>query len=312
MSRDSRQVADKRSLHYVFASILLTGILTLGLTGCQTIKLSGSPNAQNPSAPNSTGNNATSVDMSGPWQVSYEVGGEPKSAHMTLNQTGATFQGTGTDDHDSQNFVIDKGSIAGTSITFHKRYHVDENPNLPPIIYQGTFEMAKTETYSGPYASGTYSLTKGGQTVGGRWDAQKEGLASPTPAQDTPPANTQVNPAAGNKAPHLSGKWDAGYEFEFKTVHSSIYLEQEGQKLVGHGIDKNSKETFTLSGNYKFPNIRFVLKYNAVKGPKGKAKPERKLEFRGTVANVNESEYQGPRLEGKTNGGGAWMAEIVK
>ena len=305
----SRNMGWSRLIMLISLSLCLIPLLS----ACQTIKLSDKAGAGSTSTASSGqggGAAQTSTDVSGPWQISYEVNQEPRSAHLNLVQTGNTFEGTGTDDHDGQNFVVSKGVITGNHISFHKRYHVDENPNLPPIIYQGSFEMAKTETYSGPYMSGTYNLAKAGTNIGGKWDGQKEGAA--TSSAQAPVENPPPQPVNTGKAPHLSGKWDAGYEFEFKTVHSSIYLEQDGPKLVGHGIDKNSKETFSLQGNYKFPDIRFVLKYNAVKGPKGKSKPERKLEFRGTVSVVNEAEYQGPRLEGKTNGGGAWMAEIVK
>lgn len=288
--------------------VLVAGLLLNGLAGCQTIKLGGNPK---PATTGTQSTTAASIDLAGPWQISYEVSGEPKSAHVTFNQTGNTFQGTGNDDHDSQSFVIDGGVIQGTKVSFNKRYHYDENPNLPPLVYVGNFEMANTESYKGPYMSGTYSLTKGGQSIGGAWDAQKPGGdGGQAPAQqETPPPPQQ---GSAGRQPHLSGKWDAGYEFEFKTVHSYIYLEQDNGKITGHGIDKNSKETFSVVGTYKYPNVKLIVKYNAVKGPKGKNKPERKLEFRGTAAAVNDAEYQGVRLEGKTNGGGAWMAELVK
>lgn len=289
---------------------LVAGLLLniSGLSGCQTIKLSGGQKQPTAGAPNAT---QASIDLAGPWQISYEVNGEPKSAHVNFTQTGNQFTGTGNDDHDGQSFVIDGGVIQGTKVSFNKRYHYDENPNLPPLVYVGAFQMASTEAYKGPYLNGTYSLTKGGQSIGGAWDAQKPGgeVSAPPTGQENPPPQLQ---GGAGRQPHLSGKWDAGYEFEFKTVHSYIYLEQDNSKIVGHGIDKNSKETFSVTGTYKFPNVKLMVKYNAVKGPKGKAKPERKLEFRGTAANVNEPEYQGVRLEGKTNGGGAWMAELVK
>ena len=239
---------------------------------------------------------------------------------MVLAQNGNKFEGTGTDDKDGQPFVIDSGLQAGKAVSFHKRYHVDENPNLPPIVYQGNFETVNTPAYSGPYMSGTYKLSKGGQVVDGQWDAQMEGAgagaASSGTAANNPPSQESPQqsppPVNTNRRPDLSGKWDAGYEFEFKTVHSSMFLEQTGNKIIGHGMDKATKEAFKIEGTYKYPDLKMYMTYYPVKGPKGKSKPERKLEFRGTASVVNESEYQGTRLEGKTNGGGMWMAEQVR
>jgi hypothetical protein len=282
----------------------LSIVLALSLGACTTVKLSTSPNTQ---AGTPNGQSTASIDISGPWQVSYEVNGETLSAHLNLNQNGNNFSGTGTDDKDGQTFVVDKGVISGTAVSFNKRYHVEENPNLPPIVYQGNYEMAHTQAYSGQYMSGSYKLAKSGPPIQGKWDAARENGPPAEQAQQQ-----QAPPAKTGHAPHLSGRWDDGYEFEFKTVRATMYMEQDGNKLTGHGIDKSTKETFTLKGEYKFPNIKMLVKYNAVKGPKGKNKPERTLEFRGTATVVNESEYQGTRLEGKTNGGGAWMAEQVK
>jgi len=287
-------------------SLTLAG---LSLTGCQTVKLA--PTSGQPSAGGT--NAASNTPVAGNWQVSFSVGGDTQSAHMNISQSGNSFQGVGVDDSTQTNFVIDAGVINGKSVTFHKRYHVDENPNLPPIIYIGSFEMAKTADYSGPYMSGTYKVNKNGQLVEGQWDAQIDGgglAATPTqPAQH----NDAGQGGSSNRRPHLSGKWDAGYEFEFKTVHASMYLEQDGTKITGHGMDKANKEAFNVKGTYTYPNVKMWVKYLPVKaGAKSKAKPERTLEFRGKAESVNEAEYQGTRLEGKTNGGGMWMAEQVK
>lgn len=289
---------------------VMTSVTALALTGCQTVKLA-------PTTPQTTGgaNAAADTPVAGNWQVSYSVGGETQSAHMNISQNGTSFQGVGVDDSTQGNFVIDAGVINGKSITFHKRYHVDENPNLPPIIYIGSFEMAKTAQYSGPYMSGTYKVNKNGQLVEGQWDAQIDGgglAATPTQSSNQPQPEAPQSGGA-NRRPHLSGKWDAGYEFEFKTVQASMYLEQDGTKITGHGMDKASKEAFNVKGTYTYPNVKMWVKYLPVKAAgKNKAKPERSLEFRGKAAIVNEAEYQGTRLEGKTNGGGIWMAEQVK
>jgi len=289
----------------LIAGVLLTLLVTT-LTGCQSVKLSNQP-AHTGGANQGA---ASDTPVAGNWQISYSVGGETRSAHMNISQNGASFQGLGTDDSDQQNFVIDAGAINGKSIRFHKRYHVDENPNLPPIVYTGNFEMTKGADYSGPYMSGTYKVVKNGQTAEGQWDAEIAGgggvTATPTHQQAPPPVNS-------NHRPHLSGKWDAGYEFEFKTVRSSMYLEQDGNKIVGHGMDRASKEAFNIKGVYKYPEVKMWVKYLPVKASgKNKAKGERSLEFRGKASVVNEAEYQGTRMEGKTNGGGMWMAEQVR
>lgn len=287
---------------------VMASVTALTLTGCQTVKL-----APTTSQPAGGVNAAADTPVAGNWQVSYSVGGETQSAHMNISQNGNSFQGVGVDDSTQGNFVIDAGVINGKSITFHKRYHVDENPNLPPIIYIGSFEMAKTAQYSGPYMSGTYKVNKNGQMVEGQWDAQIDGggLAA-TPTQPSPQPEAPQG-GGSNRRPHLSGKWDAGYEFEFKTVHASMYLEQDGTKITGHGMDKANKEAFNVKGTYTYPNVKMWVKYLPVKAAgKNKAKPERTLEFRGKAESVNEAEYQGTRLEGKTNGGGMWMAEQVK
>jgi hypothetical protein len=289
-------------------TIIMSSVSVLTLTGCQTVKIS--PTSSQPSGGT---NAAADTPVAGNWQVSYSVGGETQSAHMNISQNGTSFQGVGVDDSTQGNFVIDAGVINGKSITFHKRYHVEENPNLPPIIYIGSFEMAKTAQYTGPYMSGTYKVNKNGQLVEGQWDAQIDGggLAA-TPTQSSPQPEAPQG-GGSNRRPHLSGKWDAGYEFEFRTVQASMYLEQDGTKITGHGMDKANKEAFNVKGTYTYPNIKMWVKYLPVKAAgKNKAKPERSLEFRGKAASVNEAVYQGTRLEGKTNGGGIWMAEQVK
>lgn len=289
---------------------VMASVTALTLTGCQTVKL-----APTTSQPTGGVNAAADTPVAGNWQVSYSVGGETQSAHMNISQNGTSFQGVGVDDSTQGNFVIDAGVINGKSITFHKRYHVDENPNLPPIIYIGSFEMARTAQYSGPYMSGTYKATQNGKVVEGQWDAQIDGgglAATPTQSSNQPQPEAPQS-GTSNRRPHLSGKWDAGYEFEFKTVHASMYLEQDGTKITGHGMDKANKEAFNVKGTYTYPNVKMWVKYLPVKAAgKNKAKPERTLEFRGKAESVNEAEYQGTRLEGKTNGGGMWMAEQVK
>ncbi|MBK9206456.1 MAG: hypothetical protein IPL73_29395 [Candidatus Obscuribacter sp.] len=131
-------VANKR-LSLLITTSTLGLSLIFCLSGCQTIKIGGKAN------PGQTGQTSSgNADVSGPWQISFEVNKEPMSAHINLQQSGNSFQGTGTDDKDNQNFVIDAGVLNGKSLRFHKRYHVDENPNLPPIVYTGVFDVVNT------------------------------------------------------------------------------------------------------------------------------------------------------------------------
>ncbi|CAN5231032.1 hypothetical protein BH11CYA1_BH11CYA1_29050 [soil metagenome] len=298
------------TLRQALLSLTAITLTALTLASCQTIKIPTSSGQTSPGGSTA----GASTPVAGNWQVSFSVGGDTQSAHMNISQNGTSFQGIGVDDSTQTNFVIDAGSINGKSITFHKRYHVDENPNLPPIIYIGSFEMAKTADYSGPYMSGTYKVNKNGQVVEGQWDAQIDGGgATASPTQAAQQQGEAPQSGGSNRRPHLSGKWDAGYEFEFKTVHASMYLEQDGAKISGHGMDKANKEAFTVKGTYTYPNLKMWVKYLPVKASgKAKGKPERTLEFRGKAESVSEAEYQGTRLEGKTNGGGMWMAEQVK
>ena len=296
-------------------SISLCMVLAVcaSITGCQFLKM-GKGGAKPGGSGQATGGapTASAAQIAGTWQVSYSVGGETRSAHMTFNPTPAGFDGNGTDDADGQAFVVDTGFVAGNTIGFHKRYHVDENPNLPPIEYNGTFDMAAPDNNKQPYMKGTYRLDKGGgQSVNGQWDAVKGDAATATqaaPPQQAPPP-VVVDP---NKAPDISGKWRAGYVYEFKTFKSQMFLEQTGNKISGHGADQNTNESYSITGSYNFPNIKIIHKYPVLKLSKGKSKPARNLEFRGKIEVVNEAEYQGPRMVGQSIGGGDWMAEEVR
>jgi len=291
--------------------ICMVTILCSGMTGCQYLKIGKGGGKAGTPATSGGAPTTSAAQIAGTWQVSFSVGGETRSAHMTFNPTPAGFDGTGVDDADGQNFVIDTGFVSGNTIGFHKRYHVDENPNLPPIEYNGTFDMASPANNKQPYMKGTYRLDKpGGQSMAGEWDAIRGDAAAVTqapPPQQAPPV--VVDP---NKAPDISGKWDAGYEYEFKTFRSRMFLEQDGSKITGHGADKNTNESFSIVGSYNFPNIKIIHKYPVLKLSKGKTKPARSLEFRGKIEVVNEAEYQGPRMVGKNIGGGDWMAEEVR
>jgi hypothetical protein len=41
-------------------------------------------------------------------------------------------------------------------------------------------------------------------------------------------------------------------------------------------------------------------------------KPEHQMTFKADVSMANDKDYQGPYLNGKTEGGGNWEAELIK
>jgi hypothetical protein len=297
--------------------LLLVMAIVTSLAGCQFLGKKGGKSGGN-GARTSSGNNPNAKLLLGSWQVSYAVNGDTRSSHMTLTPAPGGFEGTGTDDTDGGNFIVDTGFLAGSTVGFQKRYHVEENPNLPPIVYDGTFEVVANETYKGPYMHGTYKLDKGdgGEGVKGEWDAQKvdaqqsaANVLTRQPPQQQAPAASDVDPS---KPPDLSGKWNAGYEYMFKTFHSRMFLEQDGKKITGHGADQNTNENYKITGTYNFPDIKIIHQYPELKLSKKQTKAPRTLEFRGKVEVVNEPEYHGPRMTGKNMGGGDWMAEEVR
>ncbi len=87
---------------------------------------------------------------------------------------------------------------------------------------------------------------------------------------------------------------------------------QENNKLKGHGIDHSTKENFVIEeGWYKFPKVTLIRKYAAIRSKKVN-KPERKMTFKADVNWVTDSDYDGPYMQGKTDGGGNWEAQIVR
>src|SRR5262249_25613041 len=183
-----------------------------------------------------------------------------------------------------------------------------------------TVEPSEEPDAPGPYLSGDYSTTYQGQQVTGKWEAimtqAETAQAGGEPQhgggetqQSAPPPPQQQAAVDAGKAPHLSGKWTVGYESDFKTIQSDMFIEQDNDKLTGHGQDKNTKEKFLIEkGWYNFPRITIVRKYTKGKG----AAADRSLTFKGEVTVVNDANYQGPYMSGKTQGGGSWEVEMYK
>ncbi len=266
--------------------------------------------------------------LNGEWRLGFKYNGQTFNASMTIKQNGSSFSGTGKEDESGNDFVIQQGHVSGDQITFVKKYQ-GKNASIPAIQYAGAITIANEQNYQGPYLSGDYSLPqKDGTTLNSEWDAVQDNSAAqsqgqPSQEEQAPAAQPQQpvepsqNTSRPDRAPDLSGKWNVGYEYHFGTVHSVMFLEQDHNKIVGHGID-DTKEKFVIEkGYYSFPKLTLIRKYPKqeaikVKGKTHEGKPERQMTFKADVSLANDKDYQGPYLSGKTEGGGAWEAELIK
>lgn len=250
------------------------------------------------------------VSLTGKWRLGFQNGNKNLSSTININQSGANFAGDGIDDQSQRHFLIDEGTINGSQIAFVKIY----DDNKLKVAHRGDLSTLNEGDYHGPYMGGEYQTNFQGKPLQGQWEAamvSNDGihLSSPQTAQEIQ-APSQPPPAQTNKVPDLSGKWNVGFEYNFKTVHSVMYLEQEGNKITGHGVDVDGKEKFVLTkGLYQFPHLTFVRKYNQ---GTGLGKNATEMTFKGIVSVVHDQDYQGPYLNGKTSGGGLWEAELVK
>ena len=252
------------------------------------------------------------VKLTGHWKMGFLYGTKNFTSTIDLTQDNNSFHGTGTDDDSNLAFSVEQGTISGQQISFIKLYSDGKHQ---PVQYGGSFQIVNDPNYSGPYLSGEYELASHGKPISGVWEAEvvsdQPPPANPQPAPQNPPESPPPPepPPPHRGAPQLSGKWNVGYEYNFKTIHSTMYLEQDGGKLTGHGFDENTKEKFVISkGWYKYPRLTLVRKYVKGKGAAG----DREVTFKATVSWVSASDYVGPYLNGKTQGGGAWEAELLK
>jgi hypothetical protein len=315
-------------------TIFLPAILVVALSSCQMLSKSGlgakqpqQGTAQQPGTAGTTGGEQPggmggaqpgAPSVSGYWQVAFQLGDKTFKANMRLKQTGTTFTGEGSDDPSGREFVIEEGELQGDQVVFYKKYPGLDPNQAPPVEYGGKIEMVTEGDLKGPYMSGEYATTYQGQPVRGIWEAQMvqaetaeaggqpaeppEGARAGTPPSPPPAVDT-------SRAPHLSGKWNVGYEYQFKTIKSVMYLEQDGGKLTGHGQDLNTREKFTIEkGWYNYPRVTLVRKYTKGKG----AAADRTMTFKAEVKNVSDADYQGPYMAGKTDGGGAWEAQMFR
>ncbi len=271
---------------------------------------------------NQAGQNApaqTVSSLSGDWNFAFEFNKQATQGSLHIEQKGNSFTGSGQEG-DTQ-FAVTNGQFDGQQLAFDKSY----GPNAgPPVHYTGTAEMVDGPDYKGPWMHGSYLATIKGQEVKGDWEGQLASAGSAPGANQQAPASgtagdgilsdsqqaPQTTQADDGHAPQLSGKWTCAYENNFKTIKSTMYLEQDGTKVTGHGVDVNTKEKFTIEkGWYAYPKLTLIRRYK--KGKAGGAVSDRTLTFKADVKKVNDADYQGPYLSGKTQGGGAWEAQQV-
>jgi hypothetical protein len=316
-------------------NLLTTCLLTLAVAvaagGCAKVSLGGKPQASGgdkgagllsaSKSGNGSGNSAD-APLEGYWTIAYKFGDNVGQSSAQLHQQGNQISGSGTDDKSNRAFNI-SGTIQGNNVQFVKQYEAaNAGQAVPPVNYDGKLEMVNDKDYQGPYLSGQYSTTINGQQKSDTWEAQlsnAQGGAQTAgggqQTQESQPdnnqqANSQPQAPPDGKAPDLSGKWKVAYKSNFKTISSTMFIEQDGDHLTGRGIDKNTNEKFDIEkGWYAFPKITIVRTY---KKGKGGAASDRVVQFKGTVEWVNDKDYQGPYLHGETQGGGDWEAQLVR
>lgn len=260
--------------------------------------------------------------MNGDWHLAYIYGGEAYHSQMKLVQKDNQFSGQGFDEATQKPFTIEGGKIDGSDITFYKRYQAaDPSQMVEPIQYRGKIKVNPDDAELGTYwtVTGEYATSAGGQASTEGFEIEPQHVRQILDARAAQPAGQPVGQTGASqegmqtqeqvspeKAPHLSGKWDVAYEYKFKTIKSTMFIEQDGGKFTGHGQDINTREKFTIEkGFYTFPVVSYVRRYSKDDG----AASNRTMAFKGEVTMVNDKDYHGPYLSGKTEGGGAWEAE---
>jgi len=319
-----------------FLSLFLVLTASLVMGGCAQVSLSGK---KEPGGAGQQGGNASNApSVAGYWKINYTVKNKPMVASARLTQSGNSFEGSGTDEHNNAPFSIAEGKITSSGeVRFYKKYG---GAKSTPIEYTGKMRMVDANGYKGPYMEGEYVTAFNGNIIQGKWEGQTSAIADPSPpatgqepaqqmpeqapaAQQMPQAEPmqqeqappqqeqpppQQQPMDASHAPHLSGKWNTGYMYHGKTIHSKMYIEQDAGKVWGHGVDDETKEKFSLKGWYSFPKLQFVRKYEKAKG----AKTSKELTFRANVSVVNDGSYSGPYLEGETTLGERWEAQAYR
>ena len=329
--------------HTSIFKVFFCCLLAFSIAGCTSVKLPGAGGNGAASSSGGAADEAKPASMTGKWSVGFKYNNETFNASMTLKQQGSTFEGSGKDEQDGTPFKIEQGQVRGDQVSFVKKYG-GALAKIPPIQYAGTISTMSGEDYSGPYLKGDYAAKDAeGNTVSNDWDAvidkpkpvaaapqlapEPQPQPQPQPQPAAPPPQAQGGETHPDKAPDLSGKWEVAYEYKFRTVKSIMFLEQEFDQVIGHGLDDNKEKFVFEKIYYKYPKITLIRKYQKTTPSatpakvKGKSKgkdaakavgSERTMTFKGDVSVVNDADYQGPYIRGKTDGGGTWEAQRIK
>ncbi len=319
----------------LFTTTLLALVLSTGCTGCTQIKLSGtgksgnvpqpmpmtggSPSAQTPaSAPP---NGAAPPPLQDEWEVDFTVpNGDAQISTVVLSQQGNALVGDGTD-QSGRTWQLQEGQVNGLNVTFSKVY--TDRPDSPPINYVGQLKYEQSPEFTGWLMEGTYSVKTANGVVQGKWvsnptgasgtEAPAETTEQPTeapppagqPAAPAPPSKPLPDHIGDDKPTDLTGKYFVSYQYNFKNVKGHMFLEHDGGKLGGHGVDTSNNESYNLeSGKYKYPDISFIRCYVKGKG----AKNTRKVLFRATIS----SDAHMIIMKGETQFGGRWDAKLAR
>lgn len=304
--------------YFIWLSLLVSMSVISG--GCSQISLTGrtrhnlipdtTANQQSPAAPNLSGKN---IDLSGQWRIGFRYRGAVITGMMLLKQDGQNFSGYGKDNENGAAFKISHGEIKGNEIIFLKSY--DNDPRAP-VQCHGQFSLLAGENGEIPYMGGDFSREINGNITTGDWEAafnqpENNQAVKMTPPENENPVQQNQQEVVSGRAPDLSGKWEVAFEYNFKIIHSTMFIEQEGNKLTGHGVDKENGALFIIKkGWYSFPTASFTREYPDTK-KHNQLYHGHEMTFKADVTVVNDKDYQGPYLSGKTQGGGSWEAERI-
>jgi len=304
----------------VFALLICSSVLQYG---CADINLS--KRSKHSLLPETTVSEQTSVavpsnktiDLNGQWAMGFKLRGSNTSTAgtMLLRQNGNNFAGNGKDSENGPSYKIERGTLRGNDIMFLKRYENDPNP---AVQYHGQFSYLSGDSGPVPYMGGDFSRETKGVVVTGEWEAMQnpppkvEAVKEPVPVSSpAAPEPVAIYRFSSDHVPDLSGKWQMAFEYNFKVVHAIVFLEQDGKKLSGHGVEQSTGNHFLIKkGWYSYPRAGFIYEYISSNKTKH-APPIHEMTFKADVSVVNEKDYQGPYLSGKTQGGGGWEAERV-
>lgn len=312
---------------------------SLVLSSCAKINLSGGgkPTGQTGAAnpvsqqPGGASPAAGPPPILGDWELDYEFNGNAFIGNVAFAQEGSALAGQGAD-QDGKAWTVENGQVQGSKVSFEKKY---QNSQSPPILYTGDLKFLESPEFTGWAMEGTYTSKKpDGQTVSGKWVSnplnppapeaqavqQQPAQASGLPfiqeqaAQQQAHKNNEPDHIGDVKPVDISGHYEVAYSFKFKKIKSKMWLENDGDKVIGRGYDitektvtdkkgKNPKKTsakdeFTIvKGWYKYPNVTLIRQY----------KDGRQVTFKAHLS----SDGRLIVMKGETEYGGQWDARNV-